>query len=124
MRRDHFPPKSPIIGGVFAKRNLQLKAIYASSPICTTQLHMHPLSLRVVFLQRGKRLRGINIEGQQRKRDCARECAKEIQRLREREREEKCEREKKCERESVCVRLHVCTLCVCVCFHVYMNVHG
>ena len=31
---DHFPQKSPIIGGSFAKNKIQLKACYASSPSC------------------------------------------------------------------------------------------
>jgi len=32
--RGHFPRKSPIFGGSFAERDLQLKAAYASSPPC------------------------------------------------------------------------------------------
>ena len=36
----HFPQKSPTISGSFAKRDLQLKASYASSPPCST--HIHP----------------------------------------------------------------------------------
>jgi len=33
--RGHFPHKSPIISGSFAKSDLQLKASYVSSPLCT-----------------------------------------------------------------------------------------
>jgi len=32
----HFPPKSPMISGSFAERDLQLKASYASPPPCTS----------------------------------------------------------------------------------------
>jgi len=33
---DHFPPKSPIISGSFAKIDMQLKTSYGSLPPCTT----------------------------------------------------------------------------------------
>jgi len=39
MLRGHLPPKSPMICGSFAKRDLQLKASYASLPPCITTNH-------------------------------------------------------------------------------------
>ena len=41
--RGHFPQTSPIISGSFAKRDLSLKASYASSPpcICTQYIHVY-----------------------------------------------------------------------------------
>ena len=38
----HFPQKSHILSGSFAKRDLQLKASYASSPPCITLWEMRP----------------------------------------------------------------------------------
>jgi len=35
--RNHFPQKSPLIGGSFAKNDLQLKAFYGSWPPCTVR---------------------------------------------------------------------------------------
>ena len=42
--RGHFLQKSPIISGSFAKRDLQLKASYASLPPC---IHKHALSIQL-----------------------------------------------------------------------------
>ena len=53
----HFPPKSPVISGFFAKNDLQLEASYGSSPpcMCVDILHtgwrtlMRWLKLQVIF---------------------------------------------------------------------------
>jgi len=43
---EHFPPKSPIISGSFAERDLQLKASYGSSPPCIIESH-HSIYARI-----------------------------------------------------------------------------
>jgi len=52
-KEPYIPQKSPVIGGSFAERDLQLKVSYASSPSGTCQdiLLVQPIAFGVSFFQ-------------------------------------------------------------------------
>ena len=53
---DHFPQKSPIITGSFAKNDLQLKASYRSLPPCTSK-HASQSPVKVFLAKKMKDLK-------------------------------------------------------------------
>ena len=55
----HFPLKSSIISGSFAKNDPQLKASYGSSPPCIACIHRAPYKLQVIFCKRATNYRAL-----------------------------------------------------------------